>query len=116
MITVGYHRVSERQEIVDDCLTPLPATFFISPVNFTLPATRDGHGVAIGRNPACCRRMVLHGLVDCVACLNEAWLALNEHLCPEERGDAQWVIDTVRDAGPAGVMKSKLMVRLVSEI
>jgi len=60
--------------------------------------------------------MVFHGLVDCAACLNEAWSSFIEHLNPEERDDAQWVIDTVRQAGAVGVRKSKLMVRLVAGI
>ena len=55
--------------------------------------------------------MVFLGLVDCAACLNEAWSSFIEHLSIEERNDAQWVIDTVRQAGAAGVRKSKLMVR-----
>ena len=55
------------------------------------------------------------GLVDCAACLNEALSGFIEHLSFEEKDDAQWVIDTVRQAGTAGVRKSKLMVRLVSK-
>jgi oxalate---CoA ligase len=58
--------------------------------------------------------MVLFGLVDCAACLNEAWSGFIEHLSHEERDYAQWVIDTVRQAETAGVRKPKLMVRLVS--
>jgi hypothetical protein len=59
--------------------------------------------------------MVFLGLVDCAACLNEAWSGFIEHLSAEEKHDAQWVIDTVRQAGAAGVRKSELMVRLVSK-
>lgn len=47
-----------------------------------------------------------------MACLKEAWSSFSEHLSPEEKDDAQWVIDTVRQAGAAGVKKSKMIVRL----
>jgi transcription factor C subunit 3 len=57
--------------------------------------------------------MVVLGPVDCAACLNEAWLGFIKHLSPEERDDAQWVIDAVCRAGTTGVRKSRLMVRLV---
>lgn len=115
-----YHHISEIQEIiVDDFPTSLPTTFHISPDNSTSPATDiedDDHGVTVEGNPACCRRLVLLGLVDCAACLNEAWSVFTQHLSPEEKDDAQWVIDTVHQAGAAGVRKSQLMVRLVPEI
>ena len=65
-------------------------------------------------NPACCRKFIPLGLVDCAACLDEAWSGFSERLSPEERDDAQWIIDTVCQAGAAGIRKSKLMVRLVS--
>ena len=117
-ITVCYHRVSESQEIIfDDFPTPLPTTFSISPDNSTSPATgiEGDHGLTVDGNAACCRKRVFLGLVDCAACLTEAWSSFIEHLSPEERDDAQWVIDTVRQAGAAGVRKSKLMVRLISK-
>lgn len=87
----------------------------ISPDNSTsLPTDiEDDHGFTVDGNDACCRRSAFLGLVDCAACLNESWSGFIEHLSPEERDDAQWVIDTVRQAGAAGVRKSKLMVRLV---
>ena len=102
---------------MEDFRTELPIAFS-NPDNSTTPAAdiEDDHGLTVDGNAACCRRAVFLGLVDCAACLNEAWSGFIEHLSPEERGYAQWVIDTVRQAGAAGVRKSKLMVRLVSKI
>jgi hypothetical protein len=103
---------------VDNFPTSLPTTFSISPDNPTSPATEieDHHGITVDGNAACCRRMVFFGLVDCAACLKEAWSGFIEYLNPEERDNAQRVIDTVHRAGTAGIRKSKLVVRLVSKI
>ena len=117
-ITVCYQRVSIQEIIVDDFPISLPTTFSISPDNPASPAIDidDNHGITVDGNAACCRRMIFVGLVDCVACLNEAWSGFIEHLDPEERDNAQWVIDTVRLAGATGVRKSKLMVCMVFNI
>ena len=103
---------------MDDFPKSLPTTFSISPDNSTSSATEieDDHGLTVDGNAACCRRMAILGLVDCATCLNEAWSIFIEPLSPEERDDAQWVIDTVRQAGATGIRKSKLIVRFVSNV
>jgi len=71
------------------------------------------HGINFDNSAACCKEMATHGLVDCVACLDEAWATFSDMLDPESRMDATWLLDTVRQARDTGVRKSDLLVRLV---
>ena len=73
-----------------------------------------GHGVNIDDNAACCKEMAPHGLVDCLACLDEAWATFSDMLDPESRIDAIWILDTVRQTKEVGVRKSDLLVRIIS--
>lgn len=73
-----------------------------------------GHGINIDNNAACCKEMAPHGLVDCLACLDEAWATFSDMLDPESRIDAIWILDTVRQTKEFGVRKSDLLVRIVT--
>ncbi|KAF8167796.1 hypothetical protein B0H34DRAFT_644725 [Crassisporium funariophilum] len=77
-----------------------------------LPCSPDvgyGHELAIGNTPACCRKMTSQGLVDCVACLADAWSAFSAVLTRDEFDDAQRILDAVRRGGDNGVKKADLL-------
>lgn len=57
--------------------------------------------------------MAPRGLVDCLACLDEAWAIFSDMLDPESRTDAIWILDTVRQTKEVGIRKSDLLVRIV---
>ncbi|KAF8912964.1 hypothetical protein CPB84DRAFT_1670756 [Gymnopilus junonius] len=67
----------------------------------------EGHALNIRNDPACCRKMTGQGLVDCVHCLDDDWLALRNSMdvCIEEV--ANWVIDIVRRGEESGSKKSE---------
>jgi hypothetical protein len=70
----------------------------------------SGHGITIDSNAACCKEIAPRGLVDCLACLDEAWAIFSDMLDPESRIDAIWILDTVRETKEVGIRKSDLLV------
>ena len=73
------------------------------------------HGVRADGEPAFCRRTT-EGLVDCPACLDEAEALLLRELNQEERSVAGKILTVLREAGPAGLTKQTLLVRLPPRI
>ncbi|KAF8973687.1 hypothetical protein BDZ97DRAFT_1900484 [Flammula alnicola] len=73
-------------------------------------SVETGHKLNADDNPACCRKTTTRGLVDCVACLNNAWSAFRDGLDLDDRNAAEWVLDAVHQAGEDGVKKSDLLV------
>ena len=73
-----------------------------------------GHGINIDNNVACCKEIAPRGLVDCLACLDEAWASFSDTLDPESRTDAIWILDTVRQTKEVGVRKSDLIVQIIT--
>jgi oxalate---CoA ligase len=71
------------------------------------------HGSLTDGAPACCRREVIGGVVDCRACLDEQWNSINATLAGEEQSKAEYLLSSVGRAGHAGLKKEALMVRTV---
>ncbi|KAF9478012.1 hypothetical protein BDN70DRAFT_71126 [Pholiota conissans] len=72
-------------------------------------AMEVGHRVNMEGGTACCRKTSPHGLIDCIACLNDAWSILLEALDPENRSHAEWILKAAQQAGPTGIGKSDIL-------
>lgn len=70
----------------------------------------SGHLFNVEGHPACCRKATAQGLVDCVACLDDAWSVLCHSLDPDSLSAAEWILNTVRQAGEAGIRKGDILV------
>ncbi|KIM47907.1 hypothetical protein M413DRAFT_439604 [Hebeloma cylindrosporum] len=106
-IAVRYCFAGEGQE---QTVSAPQTTFVQETEDFPKPGDGGpGHGINIDNNAACCREMASHGLGDCLACLDEAWATFSDTLDPENRNDAIWILDTVRQTKEVGVRKSDLL-------
>ena len=75
-----------------------------------------GHQINIEGRPACCRKATAQGLVDCAACLNDAWSAFRDSVDPEDRNAAEWVLNAVHRAGEVGIRKADIVVKLFRDL
>ncbi len=71
-----------------------------------------GHQINIEGRPACCRKATAQGLVDCAACLDDAWSAFRDSVDPECASAAEWILNAVHGAGEDGIRKADMVVKL----
>jgi hypothetical protein len=102
MIGVQYHLESQATE----------ETSLRMEVNESTPSATDGHGLTEEGVVACCRRSSSLGLVDCSACLREAWITLHDALDSNSGGTARELLAVLRQSKEQGTKKSDIMVRL----
>jgi oxalate---CoA ligase len=108
-------RVSNRY--LSKPVPTLEASPLQEPVDFDEDrADNTKHGSLIDGAPACCRREMIGGVVDCRACLDEQWNSVNASLVEEEQRKAEHLLSSVGQAGHAGLKKDALMVRAVLQI
>ena len=70
-----------------------------------------GHGQNADGSVACCRRLSVTILVDCVTCLEEEWASLSDSLDRQEKELAMHALAIVQEAGEQGITKGHLRVR-----
>ncbi len=76
-----------------------------------LDLTADGvHGFNENGASACCRRTSDQGLVDCSACVGEAWNVLCASLDANSRDAAERVLRLTMQAKEHGVKKTEIIV------
>jgi hypothetical protein len=100
MIRVQYHL--ESQDVEETSLR-------MEDIESTLSST-DGHGFNETGVIACCRRSSSLGLVDCSACLDEAWNRLHDVLDSNTCDTAEELIKVLRQSKGQGTKKSDIMV------
>lgn len=69
------------------------------------------HGFTRDKRTACCG-MNSSGLVDCQACLDDETERLSEYLNEEEKACILEIVSLLDDAGPRGIGKKDILVRL----
>lgn len=72
----------------------------------------DNHGTTVDGSPACCRKNTPDAVIDCPGCLDELWSAHSSHFNAIELEIAQLVLWLGGQAGPKGVTKDDLAVRV----
>ncbi|KAF9056480.1 hypothetical protein BJ165DRAFT_1433822 [Panaeolus papilionaceus] len=103
-INVQYHSIDQKQDPTDSN----SGVQTITETSESQQPSEDGdHGRTYENKPACCGR-VSQGLVDCTACLEEAWRKLQVSLDEIVQNDAVWLLQTVKERGSAGISKSEL--------
>ncbi|KAJ7693612.1 hypothetical protein B0H17DRAFT_1059213 [Mycena rosella] len=73
--------------------------------------TVSSHGATVDGSPACCKRLNEDSLIDCAACLEQEWGALNGSVGSTAAGNLQLILDTVTKSGAKGISKKELLVK-----
>lgn len=102
IIKVQYHLETLEEPFSGSDVFELPQEIIEDLVN---------HGLNEEGQLACCRRTSDVGLVDCVACLDEAWKTFCNSLDPSSCGRAEGILRLVSLAKEHGLKKSDLTVR-----
>ena len=100
MIRVQYHLESQDTGDIPSRMEAIEST----------PSATDGHGFNEEGKIACCRRSSSLGLVDCSACLDEAWNRLHDVLDSNSRDTARELLAVLRQSKGQGTKKSDIMV------
>ena len=100
MIRVQYHLEPQETE----------ETSLLMEVNESTPEATDGHGLNEEGVIACCRRGSSLGLVDCSACLDEAWNRLHDALDSNSRDTARELLGVLRQSKEQGTKKLDIIV------
>jgi transcription factor C subunit 3 len=100
VIRVQYHLESQDAE----------ETSLTTETTESTPSTTDGHGFNEKGVIACCRRSSGIGLVDCSACLDEAWNRLRDVLDSNSCDTAKGILTVLRQSKGQGTKKSDIIV------